>query len=80
MTLARPGVEAQGNLVEFGLAVDGQVGSLRQVLPQQSVRVPVSAAATGCAGRRSTPAHRYARSTHRGSPSLCLGLLTRAEI
>lgn len=35
--LARPGVEAQGDLVEIVLAVDRQVRSLGQVLAQQAV-------------------------------------------
>lgn len=30
MALARPGVEAQGDLVKLGLTVDGQVGALGQ--------------------------------------------------
>ena len=44
MALARSRIEAQGNLVELGLTVDGQVGALGQVLAQQAVGVLVAAA------------------------------------
>ena len=43
MAFLRPRVEAQRDLVELGLTVDGQVGALGQVLAQQAVGVLVAA-------------------------------------
>ncbi len=73
MPLPRSDVEAQRDLVELVLAVHRQVRALGQVLTQQAVGVFVAAAPPGgCAGRRSRPPHRCARSTHRTSASLAL--------
>ena len=47
MPLPGPGVEAQGDLVEFVLTVDRQVRALGQVLTQQAVGVLVAAALPG---------------------------------
>lgn len=43
-------VKAVGNLVEFGLRVDGQIGAPGQVLPQQPVGVLAGAALQGLWG------------------------------
>ena len=42
--LARPGVELAGNRIQLRLGVAGEVGPLRQILAQQTIRVLVGAA------------------------------------
>ncbi len=43
-------VQAVGNVVEFGLSVDGQIGALGQVLPQQPVGVLPSSTPNAVSG------------------------------
>lgn len=48
--LSRPLVEFAGDAVEILLAVHGQIGSFREVLPQQAIGVLVRAALPGAVG------------------------------